>query len=178
MRKGYLPWVLTYGVMAILHLLWTTSTGVAFILAGVPFGFIGAYKTLAYREIHTLYATKRTIAFTTSALIIIAGWWLSDLVFGALNFMSDNGSTNTVAYGLILSSGLIPPTFPHWFTIPHYNDFVWEGIRIGGWLLGVFVLLWGAVKFYISRSFPPNTRKSKRGLSIFYRSAEQYFRSR
>jgi hypothetical protein len=130
-------WIAMFVTVAALHFLWIPSTGTAFALSGAVFFIAALFLVIQNARLGSF--SKREVAHVIGAVALVAA--IAPFLGGALSFVTENGSTNAVAYGVMIEANHLPPNFPRWFGDPFFDMLVWEGIRFGGWLVGAFGLL-------------------------------------
>ncbi len=145
--KTPLRWLLTFCVVATLHFLWIPSAGTAVILALSPFAVFCGVRTLNIDSLRALWRQNlRLRSLLIGVALLSLAILLGPYLLGALSFVAENGSTNTVAYGVAMDGHQMPLSFPRWFTSNFANIVAWEFVRFGGWLIGSLVLLAIAIR--------------------------------
>ena len=149
-RRGL--WLTISPVLVFLNFFWNVSAGLASAVAIAPFYL---YQLLIWYRAGSLKQIRVSAwlgLVGIGVVVIIIGL---PVVRGLVQFVSENGSTNTVAYGVSLLSGgalHIAPSFPKWFSDGFNNRLLWETIRIGGWVFGGYYLVLLALRGYLSRA--------------------------
>ncbi len=136
-----LYWLLSYVALACAAILLIPGSGAAFSLSLLPCALALALAAVLPKFPKV---DRRGVIFTVLLGVAIAA--LSSPLIGVIQFVKENGSTNTTAYSTLIFEHVLQvvPGIPHQFNDPLYNRLAWEVIRIGGWMLGVVTLflLW------------------------------------
>lgn len=135
-----LPWCALATVLITVLLLWNPSTGAALGLPVAVWGIIllrrgWAEKKAARCGDSALWIFDREDLLALGLIVATLGLNF-DLLAGVLTFIRENGSTNTIAYGISL---FVKQTAPGWFLpdfpLPQLRYPLFEIIRIGGWII-------------------------------------------
>lgn len=140
-----LRWLAIYFGCTMLHVLWNASAGTALAVGLAPFA-VKALSTVVFRVGVGDSLKRDPLALLMFAVCACFVLYEFPLYLGVLQFLKENGSTNTIAYGMSLFvDDHLMPTVHQWFDTPLYNRLVWELFRIGGWVIGAFGLVLAAV---------------------------------
>jgi hypothetical protein len=128
-------WLMSWLFLSIFNILFMPAIGAAVVVASLPFVFF----MIAYAIREGEYNSRFIISFLTIALLIVIVLW-NPFLTGIFQYIIENGSTNTEAYGIGLfqnQGGL------NWFPRidnPIIHKAIWELFRIGSWTIGITVL--------------------------------------
>jgi hypothetical protein len=148
--RSAMVWASVWFVLSLLHFLYNPSTGLALAVTTAPYVIYEVARYLQKCKWH-----KRAIIVVGGTLV---GWSLSlvaiwPIISGAIQFIVENGQSNTTAYGVgILQNYLVPEWFPKWFATERLNYILWELTRIGAWGLGILTAIYLAAYLYISKA--------------------------
>lgn len=145
-------WCVVYVVLALVHLYWNTSAGAALSLALAPFALIQFVLFLEEHRGRLLQVRPGTFGLLGGIVLLISAWLFLPVFTGLLQFLKDNGSTNTPAYGIsLLHPAQSWPMLPSWSAVFPQRLF-WETFRIGGWMICAMLLfsLFCAARIYSS----------------------------
>jgi len=136
-----IKWLFIWLCLSIIHILYNPSIGLALFVAFMPIAGLMISKISFQSSIKKFWLDHwKSILFAIGSIglgLII----LTPIMIKILTFIRDNGSANTVAYGIgLLQYNNIPDWFPHWTPWKGINKLVWETFRTGGWVLGSLVL--------------------------------------
>lgn len=125
-------WLGAWVGLSLAHGFYNPSAGAALGVALVPVA--GALALRLWREPRADAGRRRgRLAGLLVGLALLA--LFARPLFGLLLFIRENGSVNATAYGISMAQYA---TVPDWF--PSRSRLLWEGLRIGGWLMGAVVL--------------------------------------
>lgn len=133
-------WLLVWAALSLFHCLFSPSAGTALTVATLPVAAWMIISAARSGYFSTMWRSRRALTLVSLLLALVLLAWLGPVVLGWIDFMRENGSANTTAYGIgILQYGGVPPWFPHW--IPRaLARWAWESFRVGGWLFGGLAL--------------------------------------
>jgi hypothetical protein len=133
-------WVIFYFWMSLIHCLYNPSMGAALTLGFSPLFGLMLYRSIKLKLWKKVFSEHRLLFCSLVVIQLCVLAMLFPTLWGTVQFILDNGSANTLAYGISLFSEA--QTSPDWFPKPfpydNLNRLLWESIRIGGW---VFTLL-------------------------------------
>jgi hypothetical protein len=126
-------WLGAWAGLSVAHGFYNPSAGAALGVALLPVAGVLALRLA--RELPRSEAGRRWrwVAGLAVGFVLLA--LVARPLYGLFLFLRENGSVNATAYGISLVQF---PFVPDWF--PSRDRLLWEGLRIGGWLLGAVVL--------------------------------------
>ncbi|WP_240414716.1 hypothetical protein [Paenibacillus periandrae] len=151
LHKRPLLHVIIWFWLSALHCFYNTTAGTALTLATIPYM---AYIIISNMKNITEYIQNHiyrvSILLVVHLIILI---YLSSSIIGTIEFLIDNASSNSLAYGVPFFSDIqaIPNMFPQWFHSTQINRLIWESIRVGGWLGTSFLFVFYIFKVIASK---------------------------
>ncbi|MBP1173300.1 hypothetical protein JOE49_000552 [Paenibacillus sp. PvR133] len=161
-------WVILYFWMSLIHCLYNPSMGAALTVAFFPLFGVMLYRTIKLKLWSKVFLKHKLLfcALLVIQLCILA--MLLPTLLGTIQFILDNGSANTLAYGISLfsESQTSPEWFPKPFPYDKLNRLLWEAIRIGGWLFTLLLFV-GLMIFNVKKAVSFN-KENQTYLMILY----------
>ncbi len=129
-------WLLAWGCLSVGHWFYNSIAGAALTIASLPVAVVMIWRAIGGDRLRHAWSAHRARMTMVIGAVLVMVWFVAPAGMGLLEFMLENGSMNTTAYGMgVFQFYGVPPWFP-W-----QDKWAWEGVRIGGWLFGA-VGLW------------------------------------
>lgn len=131
-----LGWLFAWLLISVAFCLYHTTNGIALMAGTLPVAawvFSGAVKGGYLRD---AWQSHRLRVVISSALLVLVLVLLSPLLVAWVTYVRDQGGVNELANGTVLLRELAIPAWFRW-----QNRWIFEGVRVGGWLIGC-TLLW------------------------------------
>jgi hypothetical protein len=142
-----LKWILVWLWLSLLHCFYNPSVGSALTFATIPVFIFMVVRLLNSGELKSIWHRYKLKFIVIASVNIVLLALVLPYCINLLKFLLDNGSMNTMAYGVGLQQYYgVPDWFPTWFTSLNMNKFLWEGFRVGGWILAIIVLWYTVFK--------------------------------
>ncbi|ASR45678.1 hypothetical protein B4V02_02600 [Paenibacillus kribbensis] len=161
-------WVIFYFWMSLIHCLYNPSMGAALTLAFLPLFGLMLYRSIKLKLWSKVFFEHRLLFCSLVVIQLCILAMLFPTLWGTVQFILDNGSANTLAYGISLFSDAqaSPDWFPKPFPYDKLNRLLWESIRIGGWV-STLLLFVGVTIFNVKKVISFN-REKQTYLMILY----------
>lgn len=125
-------WVLACPLLCLYH----TTAGIALTMGTFPVAAWVVYTAIRGGDLSEAWRRARPRLLVGAALAIAALGLLLPLIIAWVTYVLEQGKVNEVANGTALLRELALPVWFRW-----QSRWVWEGFRVGGWIIGIF-LLW------------------------------------
>lgn len=131
-----LLWLVFWVFISVGLCLFHTTSGIALTAGSLPVAAWIACRAVRGGNLREAWQRRRGKLLGTVGAMIVVLLLLSPLLFSWLTYVREQGMVNELANGTILLRDLAIAPWFRW-----QNRWTWEALRIGGWLLGIF-LLW------------------------------------
>ncbi|MCP3745971.1 hypothetical protein [Paenibacillus sp. A3M_27_13] len=161
-------WVVFYVWMSLIHCLYNPSMGATLTLAFLPLFGVMLYRTIKLKLWSKVFFKHKLLFCSLLVIQLCILVMLFPTLLGTVQFILDNASANTLAYGISLfsESQTSPEWFPRPFPYDKLNRLLWESIRIGGWVFTLFLFV-GLMIFNVKKAVSFNKEKQTH-LMILY----------
>lgn len=131
-----LSWLFAWVLLSVGLCLYHTTNGIAVTAGTLPVAVWICYGAIKNGHFSEAFQTGRVRLLGSAAALVLVLLVLMPLLVPWLTYVRDQGGVNELANGTLLLRELALPPWFRW-----QNRWAFEGVRIGGWLLGCF-LLW------------------------------------
>ncbi len=131
-----LLWLVLWYFFSMAHILYNHSPmGIALTLATIPFGLYFFIIILKKGLLKDTFQKHSKTTFLILSFIAVSIVFLVPYFRVLLTFLINNSSAHSLGNGIGWFQSTVIPV---WF--PWKEKLIWEGVRVGGWMLGILVL--------------------------------------
>lgn len=131
-----LLWIFVWCVVCPLYCLYHTTSGIALTAGTLPVAVWIVYSTVREGYFAKAWHNSKLWLLIGIGIMVVELCLLSPVLISWATYVMEQGKVNEIANGTPLLRELAIPSWFRW-----QSRWVWEGFRVGGWLIGIF-LLW------------------------------------
>lgn len=138
-----LRWLTAWLFCSVFYCLYNHTGGIALTMGTTPVAVWMLYRAIAKGYLMDAWTRRRTRFLVTSGMIVALMLILAPLLKEWVVYVLDQGSANVIANG---NTFWLRTVVPDWFR--WQDKFTWEFFRIGGWIVGIFLLADLLARYY------------------------------